>query len=277
MQNNNTNKSNQDELFLKILESAKKEQKISTSYIQRKFGLSYPMAAAMIDKLESIGAIEKGQGKDSRYIVHISDEMINRIKEVDSLNILPIETKEQYRIIINKLIDNAIMFSSVFDPISKKINISFNGLNGSNKYEMNYLPNNNEWIIEFITNSISNMSVRDYNELKKELVNNNHVFDEITLNDNNTVSMIMHVLYNKDNFKSRFDEFISYYLNNKFEKLIEKYNKQIIQMLFEIKVLVCKSILFLFIIKTTISFKNVQGAVEYIEQKNMLYCDTKFA
>ena len=58
-----------DELYEKARELVIKEQRVSTSYLQRKFHIGYARASRLIDKLEQDGVVGKGNGVKPREIL----------------------------------------------------------------------------------------------------------------------------------------------------------------------------------------------------------------
>lgn len=59
----------QDELYPQVIELIKQEQKISTSYIQRKFQIGYNRAARIVEQLEHNGIVSKASPTGKREIL----------------------------------------------------------------------------------------------------------------------------------------------------------------------------------------------------------------
>ena len=65
----NSDNSNQDELYNNALELVKKEGKASTSFLQRKLQIGYNRAARIIDMMEEKGAVSKANHVGKREIL----------------------------------------------------------------------------------------------------------------------------------------------------------------------------------------------------------------
>lgn len=73
--------SNEDELYYDIIQFVIDTQKVSTSMLQRRYGLGYNCAAKFIDQLQNDGIIDKAQGSKSRKV------LIDTIDEVSYFNL----------------------------------------------------------------------------------------------------------------------------------------------------------------------------------------------
>jgi DNA segregation ATPase FtsK/SpoIIIE-like protein len=58
-----------DKLLKEVIEDVKKNRKVSTSYLQRKFSLGYARSALMMDRLEEEGIIGESKGAEPRDIL----------------------------------------------------------------------------------------------------------------------------------------------------------------------------------------------------------------
>jgi len=58
-----------DDLYQKVKEDVTKLGKVSTSYLQRKFGIGYSRAAGLIDMLETRGVVGPANGSEPRKII----------------------------------------------------------------------------------------------------------------------------------------------------------------------------------------------------------------
>ena len=72
-----------DTLFDKVVEDVIKNRRVSTSYIQRAFGVGYSKAADIIERLEDLGIISSANGSKPR-IVLITEEQWTRMKRGES-------------------------------------------------------------------------------------------------------------------------------------------------------------------------------------------------
>ena len=67
-----------DPLFLRSLELYLNENEVSTTQIQRKFMISYPRAARIVDQMEEVGFIE---GESPRKLVITKEEFDQRFRK----------------------------------------------------------------------------------------------------------------------------------------------------------------------------------------------------
>lgn len=77
----------EDPLLEIVIESVLKEQKVSTSLIQRNFRIGYARAGRIIDKLEKLGMISGYKGSKPREVLLSIEEWNNRKDEfLDKIN-----------------------------------------------------------------------------------------------------------------------------------------------------------------------------------------------